>query len=66
MVLSPDYPVFKKATVRFFGGFNVDERQRIGQHEDTSGNLVVTVHDDVIEVAFDSSDHVYTLPIARR
>jgi hypothetical protein len=56
-------PYFKKATVRIYGAFSEAEREKISQHDDRAGNLVVTIRDNSIEVAFDSSDHVYSIPI---
>ena len=57
----PLKPEFKHATVRIFGGFTSGERRRIANQVDKAGNLVVTIRDDRIEVAFDNTETVYTL-----
>lgn len=61
--MKTDTPEFHKATVRIFGAFSPSEREHISQHRDIPGNLVVTIRDNQIVVAFDQSDHVYIQPI---
>lgn len=57
---------FKKANVRIFGTFTEKQIKSIASHEDKSGNLMVTIRDDEITVAFDQSDHVYIAKIQPR
>lgn len=62
----PAKPSFKKAHVRIFGVFSEEDRRRIAAHDDIGGNLVVTIRDNEITVAFDQSDHVYVAWITPR